>query len=125
MDSKQTAPTDKTVINLVGSYITGITGKRLSDELVEMGYVALDAQRVVQRNLDRGSIILGPGLKIFIRKTDPLKDIIDILEAVTVEDGLSVFEHSAEEIGIAVMNNCAEILIALKDRWFFMKPMRS
>jgi hypothetical protein len=39
-----------------------------------------------------------------------LRELIDMLTAATVEEGVTVFEHSAEEIGLAVMNCRAEIL---------------
>lgn len=42
--------------------------------------------------------------------------IIEMLQAAEVQEGVTVFDHSAEEIGIAVMENHHAILAALTRR---------
>lgn len=42
--------------------------------------------------------------------------VVDMLEAAKVEEGMTVFEHSAEEIGLAVMESYPAILALLADR---------
>lgn len=43
-----------------------------------------------------------------------LKDLIDALKAATIEQGTTIFEHSAEEIGLMVMENYPDVLAALQ-----------
>ncbi len=63
--SEQPVLTDATVIALVGQYGDGATGRDLLTSLVSAGYETREAQRFIQRNLDRKTIILGPGLRIY------------------------------------------------------------
>lgn len=44
---------------------------------------------------------------------EPVAELIEMLQASTQEDGCCVFEHSAEEIGLHVMENTQAILAAL------------
>ncbi|WP_267395529.1 MULTISPECIES: hypothetical protein [unclassified Sphingomonas] len=40
-------------------------------------------------------------------------DVVEMLQSVEMQEGCAVFDHSAEEIGIAVMENHAAVLAAL------------
>ena len=57
--------TDPVVIALVSQYGNGVTGRNLLASLVSAGYETREAQRLIQRNLDRKTIILGRGLRIY------------------------------------------------------------
>lgn len=50
---------------------------------------------------------------------DPVSELVAMLSAAANEDGLTVFFHTAEEIGLHVMENHAAILAALR------RPARS
>lgn len=51
-----------------------------------------------------------------VDQPDPVHELIEMLSAAENEEGVTVFDHTPEEIGLHVMENHAAVLAALREK---------